>query len=105
MLLMWDTSTVQACHNYTILGTADPVPYQTDLSDVNFTDGKVKIRLMGDVNGDGRVDMKDIAQLVAVFRSSPSKPNWDLLNDLDRNMIVDMRDIAICIMHFNEHCP
>lgn len=105
MLLMWNTSTAQACHNYTILGTVDPVPYQTDLSDVNFTDGKVKIRLMGDVNGDGRVDMKDIAQLVAVFRSSPIKPNWDLLNDLDRNAIVDMHDIAICIMHFNEHCP
>lgn len=104
MIMTWSTSAVQPCHNYTISGVADPAPYQTDLSDINFTDGNVKIRLMGDVNGDGKVDMRDIAQLVQVFHTFPGKPNWTPENDLDNNGLIDMRDIAICIMNFGKSC-
>lgn len=103
--IIWNTSTVQPCHNYSISATAGPVPFEMNLADNNFTDGNVKIRLMGDVNGDGKVDMRDIAQLVQVFRTYPGKPGWDPLNDLDRNGLDDMRDIVICIMNFGKSCP
>jgi hypothetical protein len=101
---IWNTSTVQPCHNYSISATAGPVPFEMNLADNNFTDGNVKIRLMGDVNGDGKVDMRDIAQLVEVFRTYPGKPGWDPLNDLDRNGLNDMRDIVICILNFGKSC-
>jgi len=105
--MTWNTSAVvpSISHNYTISGTVDPAPYQTDLSDINFTDGTVNIRVMGDINGDGVVNMKDIAQLVQVFHTFPGKPNWNPLFDLDRNGIVDMRDIAICVMNFGKSAP
>jgi hypothetical protein len=105
--MIWNTSTVQPSisHNYTISGLADPAPFQTDLSDINFTDGTVNIRVLGDVNGDGKVDIKDIAQLVQVFHTFPGKPNWNPLFDLDRNGVIDMRDIAICVMNFGKSAP
>jgi hypothetical protein len=105
--MVWNTATVvpSVSHNYTIFGTVDPAPYQTDLSDINFTDGTVNIRVMGDVNGDGVVNMKDIAQLVQVFHTFPGKPGWNPLFDLDRNGITDMRDIAICVMNFGKSAP
>jgi hypothetical protein len=105
MPMTWNTSAVPPNHNYTISASADPVPYQTDLSDINFTDGNVMIRWLGDVNGDGKVDMRDIAQLVLVFRTFPGKPGWDPLFDLDRNGIVDMRDIVLCIQNFGKGGP
>jgi hypothetical protein len=103
--MTWNTSTAQPCNNYTISAMADPVPFEMNLADNNFTDGNVKIRLMGDVNGDGTVNMRDINQLVMVFRSYPGTPKWDPMNDLDRNGIIDMRDITICILNFGKTCP
>ena len=103
--IAWNTSTAQPCHNYTISATADPVPFEMNLADNSFTDGNVKIRLMGDVNGDGTINMRDINQLVMVFRSYPGTPKWDPMNDLDRNGIIDMRDITICILNFGKTCP
>jgi hypothetical protein len=76
-----------------------------NLADNSFTDGNVKILLMGDVNGDGTINMRDINQLVMVFRSYPGTPKWDPMNDLDRNGIIDMRDITICILNFGKTCP
>jgi hypothetical protein len=105
LTMAWNTSTAQPCNNYTISATADPVPFEMNLADNNFTDGNVKIRLMGDVNGDGTVNMRDINQLVMVFRSYPGTPKWDPMNDLDRNGIIDMRDITICILNFGKTCP
>jgi hypothetical protein len=103
--MKWNTSTVQPCHNYTISATADPLPFEMNLADNNFTDGNVKIRFMGDANGDGVVDMKDIALLIQVFQARPGKPNWDPLYDLDQNGVVDMRDIVTAIMNYNKRCP
>jgi hypothetical protein len=103
--IAWNTSTAEPCHNYSISATADPVPFEMNLADNTLIDGNVKIRLMGDVNGDGKVDMRDIAQLVQVFRTYPGKPGWDPMNDLDRNNLNDMRDIVICILNFGKSCP
>jgi len=105
MPLKWNTSTVQPCHNYSISATADPVPYEMNLADNSLTDGNVKIRWMGDVNGDGRVDMRDINQCVQGFRTYPGHQNWNPDNDLDRSSMVDMRDILICVINFNKACP
>jgi hypothetical protein len=105
MTITWNTSTAQPGHNYTITSVADPVPFEMNLADNNFTDGNIMIRLMGDVNGDGTVNMRDINQLVLVFRSYPGHPKWDPLNDLDRNGIIDMRDITLCILNFGKTIP
>jgi len=104
MPMIWNTSNVQPCHNYTISATADSVPFEMNLTDNTYTDGKVKIRLMGDVNGDGTVNMRDINQLLNGFRSYPGHPKWNPENDLDRNGMIDMRDINICVMNFGKTC-
>ena len=103
--MTWNTVAVPPNHNYTISAAADPVPYQTDLSDISYTDGTVEIRWMGDVNGDGKVDMRDVAALVQAFRTFPGKPGWNPLYDLDRSGIVDMRDIVICVQNFGKGGP
>ena len=68
-----------------------------------FTDGNITVRLLGDVNGDGRVDLRDIA-LVArafgsegpnyLFPSSPSSKNWNPNADINNDGVVNMKDIG-----------
>jgi endoglucanase len=51
--------------------------------------------ILGDVNGDGKVDMKDIAIVAKAFGATPSAPRWNPAADVNGDMAVNMVDIAI----------
>ena len=102
--IVWDTKNVPPCHNYTITAMAGPVPYEFNLSDNTFENGKVKIRIMGDVNGDGVVDMRDISELCNRYGAKPGEPRWDYYCDLNRDGRIDLRDIGICCSNFMKSC-
>jgi hypothetical protein len=100
----WNTAGVPYCHNYTIWAEAVPVPYEKNLADNTFTDGKVKIRIMGDVNGDGKVDGKDIAAVAAAFNTKPGNPRWNPDADFNQDGKIDGRDIAIIARYYGRSC-
>ncbi len=61
-----------------------------------------------DINGDGKVDIKDIAQVAKAYGSVPGDPNWDPQADITGptqgvpDGKVDVRDIAMVAKHFGE---
>jgi len=62
----WNTKGVLYCHNYTITAVAS-IPIDSNLSDNTLSDGGIKVRLLGDVNGDRKVDGKDIVKIAIDF--------------------------------------
>jgi hypothetical protein len=79
-----------------------------DLSDIWFmpVNGQYSYSgstLIGDVNADGKVDMRDIALLVMLFNTRPSSTNWNPNADINSDGVINMRDIAIAVMHFYQH--
>jgi len=98
--IIWDTTEAQPNFNYTVSAIVDPLPYETDTSDNQLIDGTVTVRYMGDVNGDGKVNMSDVGIACAAFMSYPGHPRWNPDVDLDQNMIVNMIDIAIILKNF-----
>jgi hypothetical protein len=102
--ITWDTKNVEPCHNYTIKAYAGPVPYELNLSDNELTAGVVKIWVMGDVNGDGIVDGRDVTEAILAFRAFPRHPKWNPQLDLDRNNLIDARDVVIIILNFQKKC-
>jgi outer membrane protein assembly factor BamB len=105
----WNT-TGFAYGNYTISAYAWPVPGETDTADNNCTCSvPVHVGVPGDVSGttpgvyDGIVNMKDIAYLVSLFQTKPSKPPWYPNADVNNDGVVDMKDIAIAVYYFNQH--
>lgn len=59
------------CINYTIWAEAAAVPGETDTADNKLTDGTVRIKFMGDINDDGKVDIKDLILLLKNFGRIP----------------------------------
>lgn len=59
--------------------------------------------LLGDVTGpipnvpDGRVNVMDLAAILAKFGTTPASPNWNPNMDLNKDGAVNMRDIAILL--------
>ena len=62
----WNTTGV-AKGNYTIKAEATPVPYEIDLDDNSYTDGTVRVNMVGDLNGDGKVSITDIVIIALRF--------------------------------------
>jgi Ca2+-binding EF-hand superfamily protein len=59
--------------------------------------------LVGDVNGDGKVDIQDVALVARCFGTTPSSPKWNPACDLDNNGKIDIGDIAIVARSFGQH--
>lgn len=103
-IIAWNTTAAAPCHNYTISAYAWPVPYEINLADNSFTDGKVKIKMMGDINGDGIIDYRDINQVAMAFGSTPASPRWNPDCDLNRDGVIDMKDMFVVAKRFGQTC-
>lgn len=100
----WNTTDVPYCHNYTISAYIPPVPYEFDTGDNTFIDGGVKIRIPGDVNGDGSVNILDCIIASNSFASTPSDPRWNRYCDINRDNKVNILDMIRISINFGKHC-
>jgi hypothetical protein len=105
VIFVWNTVGVEYCHNYTITAVASIAYPDADPTDNTLADGKVKVRILGDVNGDGIVDVVDISIQVDAFLAELGHPRWNPDADLDHDRIIDLADVSITIDHFLDECP
>jgi hypothetical protein len=87
--------------NYTVSVAANYIGLWEFFPAGNTT--RFKVRLLGDVNGDAKVDIKDMVLLIKAFGSYPGQPNWNPNADLNNDGKVDIKDMVLLIKHFGEH--
>jgi parallel beta-helix repeat protein len=103
LIFVWDTTGVEYCHNYTITAVAE-ITFDNDPSDNILADGKIKVRIIGDINGDGVVDMKDIYGVALAFGSYPGHRRWNPDADLNQDGKVDIKDIYATVLNYTKEC-
>jgi len=82
---------------------------------LNVTDGKgntaqsetaqITATLLGDLNSDNIVDMRDIAIVAQAFGETPEQPRWNPQADINKDDKIDIRDIAIVAKNFGKKYP
>jgi hypothetical protein len=95
--------------NATRSGTSSLHLYGSILLDSNVTqlshstvDGAVSVTLLGDVNGDGVVNVLDLAIVSLAYGSFEGEPNYNPDADINADGVVDMRDLFIVARHLGE---
>ena len=90
---------------------ADPKRYSVTLT-VQNTAGvtgsitkNVGIMTVADINMDGKVDVTDLARVVAAFGSYPSHPKWNPACDINGDGIIDVYDVAYVCHYFGWYDP
>jgi nitrous oxidase accessory protein len=100
----WNTTDVQPCINYTIKAEASLVPNEIDTSDNTFIDGKVKVKIVADINGDGIVDIEDLSIVAISYGYFEGEPGYNPEADLIKDGMVDIGDISLVCMNYGKTC-
>lgn len=100
-IVTWDTDGIEPGH-YTIKAEVPPVPYEIDTTDNILINGTVRIKILGDINGDDVVDIYDALLASNAFGSHPGAPHWNPACDLNEDGIVDIFDIIILAQNFGK---
>lgn len=81
--------------NYTIHAATNFNVVQTSIDTE-----QISVILLGDINKDYLINMKDIAADILLYQTTPSSPNWNPDADLNKDGLVNMRDIAALVHYF-----
>jgi subtilase family serine protease len=95
----WNTSTF-ARGNYWIKAVIPALPGETDTADNSFIyPSMVRVKLLGDINDDGKVDVYDTYLLgkaynsQEAYRSTPRSPNWNPDADFNGDNFILLDDL------------
>jgi PKD repeat protein len=97
-------------HTYTTAGTYTITLNVTDsLGFWDIEQKQIQIEalhtLIGDLNGDGQIDIRDISIVARAFGETPERPRWNPQADINKDGKIDIRDIAIVAKNFGKHYP
>lgn len=88
-------------HNYAAVGTYNVTLTVTDNDGLNHSaKNNLTIRILGDLNGDGIVNVRDVAMVARVFGTSKGEPDYNPSADLDQNGTISISDVAIVAQNF-----
>ena len=89
------TSKSTSLGNYTVTITASNGPLSQLLTI------PLRVNMLGDLDGDGTVNIVDLASIAACYLTTPASPNWNPLADLNHDGVVNMADVAIAAASFS----
>jgi hypothetical protein len=93
----WNTTLVVPNVNYTIGAEADVVAGELEIVDNIFVNGEVFVKIAGDANGDGIVDIFDIGSVSAHWYPGPpiGPLGYDWIVDVNDDGAIDIFDVGI----------
>jgi hypothetical protein len=85
-----------------IWATCDTVHYDMNITSNTFINNQttVMVKFLGDVNGNGKVDMYDISLIAMAFGASPGNSRWTPETDINGDNKIDLIDVAITSKNF-----
>ncbi|NIV68233.1 hypothetical protein GWN43_05235 [Candidatus Bathyarchaeota archaeon] len=100
--VVWNTTNVIPCVNYTITGVVSTGNPDSNPGDNRLEDGSVKIRYLGDLNGDDRIDLKDVFSVALAFGCLPGDPKWNPDYDINSDYQIDLKDVFSVAIRYGE---
>lgn len=96
----WTTTTIGV---HLIKGEVSILPNETNVNDNNLTSpNAVKVKMLGDVDGDNQVSIRDLSAAARAYGSYLGHPRWNMQADITQDGIVDIRDLVLIAKNFGK---
>jgi hypothetical protein len=93
---VWNSQGAQPSYWYNITAVASTVPGEVNVANnVKSSVMLVKVRLFGDANDDGSINILDAITAAMACGSSPGDSRWNLAADLNNDGAVDILDMIV----------
>ena len=69
---------------------------------VRIKNGSISVRWLTDLNGDRKVDIRDIVIVALSYGSYLGHPRWNPIADLNKDNVADIKDLAIVAKDFGK---
>jgi hypothetical protein len=100
--LTWNTSSLRQCQVNDVKAEA----ISTETSGNNaYSFGVVKVKMVGDVNGDGKVNILDIAAVATGFGRKIGDTGYKLNYDMNLDYVINIVDISLSAKNYSKTCP
>jgi hypothetical protein len=105
----WNTTGLSEYQNFTVSAYAWPVPNEVYVADNSLGGGNVAIVHAGDINGDGKIDVKDVAKICSLYGVKYPDPKYDPNSDVTgptqglADGKIDVRDVALVSSRYGWH--
>jgi hypothetical protein len=88
----------------TVCGASDKIGTLISNGDAKIflVSGMFNGAIVGDLDGDGDVDLADLATLLAAYGTCDGDPNYNPDADLDGSRCIDLSDLAELLSHYGE---
>jgi len=100
--ITWTSTNVPYYGTYILHATIGPVQDENNLVDNEFIDQGILITGVGDIDGNRKVEIKDIAAIAKAFGSRAGQPAYHPNLDIDCNYKIEVKDIAISAKYFGK---
>jgi thermitase len=91
----WNTTSLDELSVHTIWAEVSGVPNEANMDNNVLAGVVVKIRLMGDINDDDKVDIFDVVLAAQAYASEPTDANWNPYADIaPKWQFIDIIDIV-----------
>jgi thermitase len=100
--IMLNLANVTGCNNNTLTTMAMIAGPEYNPSDNTLTGPTITMRFLGDINGDGKVDITDVAFAAKAFGSKAGGRRWNPDADLNFDGRIDIIDVARCAKNFGK---
>jgi len=98
---MWNTSGFDR-GNYVLKANASSVGGETYTGDNTITHENIRVKLLGDVDDNGVVDISDLYALSAAYGSVPENPSWNEEADMNGDNEVNGLDMSALVKKYGE---
>jgi len=99
----WNPSTLPR-GNYVLTAQATVVPGETNTANNSITGATFTVRLKGDVTGDCKVDISDLATVGSTFGKITGSPGFNPNADLNNDGTINIVDLVIVASVFGTIC-
>jgi PKD repeat protein len=103
LIFTWTTTGVQYGQNYTTTAVA-AISLDNDLTNNLLSNGQIEMRIPGDVNDDGKVNLIDYFGTALAYGSSPTvlEQKWNPMSDINGDGKIDLIDVFIVALNYGK---